>query len=37
MAVIEENKSEDLIQNPVEVYTKQLIKKAASPGWLSSL
>ena len=34
--VIEENKSEDLIQNPVEVYTKQLIK-AASPGWLSSL
>lgn len=34
--VIEENKSEDLIQNPEEVYTKQLIK-AASPGWLSSL
>ena len=34
--VIEENKSEDLIQNPVEVYTKQLIK-AASPGWLNSL
>ena len=34
--VIEENKSEDLIQNPVEAYTKQLIK-AASPGWLSSL
>ena len=34
--VIEENKSEDLIKNPVEVYTKQLIK-AASPGWLSSL
>ena len=34
--VIEENKSEDLIRNPVEVYTKQLIK-AASPGWLSSL
>ena len=33
--VIEENKSEDLIQNPVEVYTKQLIK-AASPGWLNS-
>ena len=34
--VIEENKSEDLIQNPVEVYTKQLIK-AVSPGWLNSL
>ena len=34
--VIEENNSEDLIQNPEEVYTKQLIK-AASPGWLGSL
>ena len=31
-----ENKSEDLIQNPSEKYTKQLIK-AASPGWLKSI
>ena len=35
-SIIEENTSEDLIQNPREKYTKQLVK-AASPGWLSSL
>ena len=35
-SVIEENKSEELIQNPKEDYTKQLVK-AASPGWLKTL
>jgi len=35
-SVVEENASEELIQNPKEKYTKQLVK-AASPGWLSSL
>ena len=35
-SIIEENTSEDLIQNPREKYTKQLVK-AASPGWLNSL
>ena len=35
-SIIEENNSEDLIQNPKEKYTKQLIQ-AASPGWLHSL
>ena len=35
-SVVEENESEELIQNPKEEYTKQLVK-AASPGWLSSL
>ena len=35
-SIIEENSSEELIQNPKEEYTKQLVK-AASPGWLSSL
>ena len=34
--IIEQNKSEDLIQTPVEKYTKDLIK-AASPGWLSMM
>ena len=32
--IIEQNKSEDLMQTPVEKYTKDLIK-AASPGWLN--
>ena len=35
-SIVEENNSEDLIQNPKEKYTKQLIQ-AASPGWLDSL
>jgi len=35
-SIVEENTSEELIQNPRENYTKQLVK-AASPGWLSSL
>ena len=35
-SIIEENTSEDLIQNPKEKYTKQLVE-AASPGWLNSL
>ncbi len=35
-SVVEENTSEELIQNPKAEYTKQLVK-AASPGWLSSL
>ena len=35
-SIIEENTSEDLIQNPREKYTKQLVH-AASPGWLNSL
>ena len=35
-SIVEENKSEDLIQNPSEKYTKQLIE-AASPGWLKSI
>ena len=35
-SIVEENTSEELIQNPREEYTKQLVK-AASPGWLSSL
>jgi peptide/nickel transport system ATP-binding protein len=35
-SIIEENTSEDLIQNPKEKYTKQLVD-AASPGWLNSL
>ena len=35
-SIVEENTSEELIQNPKEEYTKQLVK-AASPGWLSSL
>ena len=35
-SVIEENKSEELIQSPKEDYTKQLVK-AASPGWLKTL
>ena len=35
-SIIEENKSEYLIQNPVEKYTKKLVK-AASPGWLNTL
>ena len=35
-SIVEENSSEELIQNPKEEYTKQLVK-AASPGWLSSL
>jgi peptide/nickel transport system ATP-binding protein len=35
-SIIEENTSEDLIQNPREKYTKQLVN-AASPGWLNSL
>ena len=35
-SIIEENTSEDLIQNPREKYTKQLVE-AASPGWLNSL
>ena len=35
-SIIEENTSEDLIQNPKEKYTKQLVE-AASPGWLKSL
>ena len=35
-SIIEENTSEDLIQNPKERYTKQLVE-AASPGWLNSL
>ena len=34
--IIEQNKSEDLIQTPVEKYTKDLIK-AASPGWLNMM
>lgn len=34
--IIEQNKSEDLIQKPVEKYTKDLIK-AASPGWLNMM
>ena len=32
--IIEENNSENLIQNPKEDYTKQLVN-AASPGWLN--
>ena len=35
-SIVEENTSEELIQNPVEKYTKQLVR-AASPGWLKSL
>ena len=35
-SIVEENASEELIQNPKKEYTKQLVK-AASPGWLSSL
>ena len=35
-SIVEENVSEELIQNPKKEYTKQLVK-AASPGWLSSL
>ena len=35
-SIVEENKSEDLIQNPSEKYTKQLLK-AATPGWLKSI
>ena len=35
-SIVEEKKSEDLIQNPSEKYTKQLIE-AASPGWLKSI
>jgi ABC-type oligopeptide transport system, ATPase component len=35
-SIVEENTSEELIQNPRENYTKQLVK-AASPGWLNSL
>ena len=34
--IIEENNSENLIQNPKEDYTKQLVK-AASPGWLNQI
>ncbi len=34
-SIIEQKKSEDLIQNPIEKYTKQLIE-AASPGWLNN-
>ena len=34
--IIEENNSENLIQNPKEDYTKQLVN-AASPGWLSQI
>ncbi len=35
-SIIEENISEDLIQNPKEKYTRQLVE-AASPGWLKIL
>ena len=35
-SVVEENRSEDLIQNPLEKYTKQLIK-VTSPGWLDNI
>ncbi len=35
-SIVEENASEDLIQNPIKEYTKQLVK-AASPGWLNNL
>ena len=34
--IIEENNSENLIQNPKEDYTKQLVN-AASPGWLNQI
>ena len=34
--IIEENQSEDLIQNPSTEYTKQLVR-AASPGWLKTV
>ena len=34
--IIEENNSENLIQNPEEDYTKQLVN-AASPGWLNQI
>ena len=34
--IIEENQSEDLIQNPSTEYTKQLVR-SASPGWLKTL
>ncbi len=34
--IIEENQSEDLIQAPLTVYTKQLVS-AASPGWLKTI
>ena len=34
--IIEENNSENLIQNPKEEYTKQLVN-AASPGWLNQI
>ena len=34
--IIEENNSENLIQNPKEDYTKQLVS-AASPGWLNQI
>ena len=34
--IIEENQSEDLIQNPSTQYTKQLVR-AASPGWLKTV
>ena len=35
-SIVEENTSEELIQNPREEYTRELVK-AASPGWLTSL
>ena len=34
--IIEENNSENLIQNPKKDYTKQLVN-AASPGWLNQI
>ena len=34
--IVEENQSEDLIQNPSTEYTKQLVR-AASPGWLKTV
>ncbi len=35
-SIIEEGASEDLIQSPIQKYTKQLVR-AASPGWFHSL
>ena len=34
--LIEQNNAEELIKNPENQYTKNLVK-AASPGWLSEL